>query len=113
MLLQLEFHLLGLASVSDVIKPIKCTRPSKSVGVDIPGLIIKDSTDIFVSVLKHIFNLSLSQQYFPTLWKEAAIVPVLKKSKRTSVSNYRPISLLNNFSNIFCHSWPCFALSKV
>jgi hypothetical protein len=38
-------------------------RPSKSVGVDdIPGLIIKGCTDVFVLVLKHIFNLSLSQQ---------------------------------------------------
>jgi hypothetical protein len=39
-----------------------------SVGVyDIPGFIIKGCTDIFVPVLKHIFNLSLSHQYFPTL----------------------------------------------
>jgi hypothetical protein len=43
--------------------------------------IIKGCSDVFVPVLKHIFNLSLSQQYFPTLWKEAAIIPVLKKAK--------------------------------
>jgi hypothetical protein len=48
-----------------------------------------------------IFNLILSQQCYPTLWEQAAIVPVLKKGKRTSVSNYRPISLLSNFSKIF------------
>jgi hypothetical protein len=40
------------------------------------------------------FNLSLSQQYFLTLWKQVAIIPVLKKGKSTSVSNYRPIALL-------------------
>jgi hypothetical protein len=33
--------------------------------------------------------------------KQAAIIPVLKKSKSTSVSYYRPISLLSNFSKIF------------
>jgi hypothetical protein len=66
-----------------------------------PDLFIKGCSDVFVPVLKHIFNLSLSQQYFPTLWKQAAIIPVLKKGKSTSVSNYRPITLLCNFSKIF------------
>jgi hypothetical protein len=61
----------------DVSKAIKHLRPSKSVGADdIPGFIIKGCTDIFVPVLKHIFNLSIYQQYFTTLWKQAAIVPV-------------------------------------
>jgi hypothetical protein len=40
-------------------------------------------------------------KYFPTLWKQAAIIPVPPKGKTTSVSNYRPISLLNNFSKLF------------
>jgi hypothetical protein len=84
-------------SDSDVIKATKRLRPSKSVGVDdILGFIIKGWTDIFVPILKHVFNLSLSQQHFLTLWKHAAIIPVLRKDKSTSVSNYRPISLLSN-----------------
>jgi hypothetical protein len=62
--------------------------------------LIKARTDIRVLVLKHIFNLSLSQKYFPTSWKQAAIVPVLKKGSSASVSDYRPISLLNNFSKL-------------
>jgi hypothetical protein len=44
--------------------------------------------------------LSLTQQYFPAAWKEAAIVPVLKRGNHTAV-NYRPISILNNFSKLF------------
>jgi hypothetical protein len=49
-----------------MFKAIKRLRPSKSVGVDnIPGSVIKGFTDIFVRVLKYIFNLSGSQQYFP------------------------------------------------
>jgi hypothetical protein len=55
-----------IVSDSDIIKAIKRLKPSKSVRVDdIPGFIIKGCTDIFVPVLKHIFNLNLSQQYFP------------------------------------------------
>jgi Notch-like protein len=97
-----EFLPLTSVPDSDIIKAIKRLRPSKSDGVDdISGFIIKDCTDVFVPVLKHIFNLSVSQHYFPTLWKQTATVPVLKKGKCNSVSNYRPISLLSNFSKIF------------
>jgi hypothetical protein len=66
------------------LKAIKRLKPSKSVGAgDIPGFIIKEFTDIFVSALKHSFNRSLSQQHFPALWKQAAIASVRKKKKAT------------------------------
>jgi hypothetical protein len=81
-------ELLTLAPVShsDISKAINRLKPSKSVGLDgIPGFVIKGCSDVFVPVLKHIF-LSLSQQYFLTLWKQAAIIPVLKKGKSTCVS---------------------------
>jgi hypothetical protein len=56
--------------------------------------------DIFVPVLNHIFNPSLSQQYFSALWNQSVVVSVLLQNS-TSVSNFRPISILNNFSNLF------------
>jgi hypothetical protein len=46
---------------------------------DIPGFIIKGCSSIFIHILRHIFNLSLTQQYFPSAWKEAAVVPVFKR----------------------------------
>jgi hypothetical protein len=33
--------------------------------------------------------------------KKAVIVPILKKGNSSFVSNYKPISLLNNFSKVF------------
>jgi hypothetical protein len=52
-------------SDSDVLKAIRRLRPSKFIGVnDISGFIIKWCTDIFVPLLRNIFNLSLSQQIF-------------------------------------------------
>jgi hypothetical protein len=47
------------------------------------------------------FNLRLHQKYFPTSWKQAAIVPALKKGNSASVSNYRPISILNNLFKLY------------
>jgi hypothetical protein len=97
-----EFLPMAPVSKFEIIQAIKRLRPSKSVGFDgIPGFIIKGYADIFVPVLKYIFNLGLSQSCFPTLWKKVVIVPLLKKGKRTSVNNYRPISPLGNFSKIF------------
>jgi hypothetical protein len=45
--------------------------------------------------------LILSQEYSPTQWKTAIIVPILKKSNSSYVSNYRPISLSNDLSKVF------------
>jgi hypothetical protein len=76
-------------------------RPSKSVRIEnIHAFIVKGCSDTFIPLLKFIFNLSLSQRSFPTLWKKAAVIAVLRKGSRASVSNYWPISILNVFSKI-------------
>jgi hypothetical protein len=45
--------------------------------------------------------MNLTQQPFLALCKEAALVPVFKRGNYVAVSNYRPISVLNNFSKLF------------
>jgi hypothetical protein len=78
-------------------KAFKRLRPTKSVGLDdIPGFITKGYSDILVPVLTYIFNLSLSEKRFPLQWK-----PVYKKGNKVCIQNYRPVSLLNNFSKVF------------
>jgi hypothetical protein len=73
---------LSIAPISDfeVCKAIKRLKPSKSVGLDdISRFVIKGCSAIFIPILRHIFNLCLTQQNFPTVWKETAIVPVFKR----------------------------------
>jgi hypothetical protein len=43
------------------------------------------------------YNSCLKQGLFPTIWKKAMIIPIIKPGKERSneVSKYRPISLLN------------------
>jgi hypothetical protein len=58
---------LSLAPIFDaeVCKSIKRLKPSKSVGLDdTVRFIIKGCSGIFIPVLRHIFNLSLTQQFF-------------------------------------------------
>jgi hypothetical protein len=38
---------------------------------------------------------------FPSIWKEAAVVPIFKKDISALVANYRSFSPLNNFSKDF------------
>jgi hypothetical protein len=85
----------------DAFKALKHLKPSIPVAVnDTPAFVIKGWSDIFVPFLKPIFNQRLFWKYFPTLQKQAEII-YLKKGNNASVSNYRPISLLNNFSKSF------------
>jgi hypothetical protein len=91
-----EFLSLAPITDADVCKAIKRFKPSKSVGLDISGSVIKGCSAICTPILRHIFNLCLTQQHFLTLWKEAAIVPVFKRGNPASASNYRPTFILNN-----------------
>ena len=50
--------------------------------------------------LCHIFNLSLKNGIVPSQMKIAKIVPIFKSGDRTSMDNYRPISLMSCFSKI-------------
>jgi hypothetical protein len=75
-------EILHLAPISnsDVQNAIKRLRPSKSAGLDgIPSFVTKGCCEIFVPVLRFIFNLSLSQNTFPNLWKKAALVRFEKR----------------------------------
>ena len=45
--------------------------------------------------------MSLLKGVFPTRLKFSQIIPLLKKGKKSEITNYRPISLLTSFSKIF------------
>jgi hypothetical protein len=60
---------------------------SFGLGTD-PGFVIKYCSNDLEPIVERIFNLSLSQQYFPTPWKQAAILPVFKKGDNTFIISY-------------------------
>jgi hypothetical protein len=86
-----SFEFLSLARItpSADCKAIRRLKLSNSVGLDdIPGFVMKYCSVIFIPVPKYIFNVCLTQQYFSSLWKEAAVVRVYKRGGHASVSNY-------------------------
>ena len=47
-----------------------------------------------------LFNQSLNTNTVPSLWKISNVCPILKSGDASLLSNYRPVSLLNNIEKI-------------
>ena len=72
----------------DVLKIISGLKNSKSSGVDyIDTGTIKLVAEEILPAITHIINLSIIQGTFPTIWKQAKVVPLLKKGDPLSAKN--------------------------
>ncbi len=85
-----------------VFKKLKDLKPKFTAGPDmIPAFLVKDCAAVFCKPLKFLYNLAISTQTFPNIWKISKIIPLFKKDDRSIIENYRPISILDNFSKVF------------
>ena len=74
-------------------------KQGKSTGLDnMPARLMKDSADIIAGPLTKILNMSLSVGQFPSEWKSARTVPLLKSGKPEIMDS--PISILPIASKI-------------
>ena len=80
---------------NDVYKVVQGINISKSSGLEnISSFIVKEAFKILITKVTYMYNLSISASKFPTVWKQALVVPIPKVGNSTMVKNYRPISLL-------------------
>ena len=87
---------------SDIIGASKKLKNKPTAGTDqVPSFVVKDCIGAFVAPLCFLFNLSISSGIFPTCWKTARVTPIFKKGDRCDLHDYRPISILCNFSKLF------------
>ena len=56
--------------------------------------------ETLVAPLTWLINSSISSGTFPEPWKEATVVPILKKGSTTEKANYRPVSCLCSASKV-------------
>ena len=76
-------------------------RVGTATGFDnVPMSIIKESICSVSAPFTDIFNLSITSGIVPTELKTARVIPLFKTDDKSSISNYKPISLLPSFSNI-------------
>jgi hypothetical protein len=85
--------------IKDMVGSLK--RKSSHGYDEIPQNILKVSLLFILSPLTYMCNKSLSLGIFPMWLKYSQINPVYKKGYKTDMGNYRSISLLISFSNIF------------
>ena len=70
-------------------------------GIDnIDTYIIKLIVDDILPAVTHIVNLSIQQSVFPSLYKVAKIIPLLKKGDPLEAKNYRPVAILCILSKV-------------
>lgn len=86
------------------VRMIFMSLPNKtSAGLDgIPPIVLKHLPVTIVADYAILFNNCLNNRYFPDIWKQAKIFPILKKNKpNTQASSHRPISLTPAVSKAF------------
>jgi len=77
--------------------------PSKSSPLDIlTCMLLKSCTDVFAPVIATLANLLLQSAKFPSCYKKAQLLQLLKKPglESSSLANYRPISNLPTVSKV-------------
>ena len=89
-------------TIFDKLNNLPCKT---SVGPDgIPPILLKKLSAVLSLPLSMLYEKSFQSGLIPSLWKQAIVVPVHKKGSKTSVINYRPISLT---------SVPCKILEQI
>ena len=79
----------------EVFSALSSLDPAKSMGVDCIGSkLLKQCASALYIPLHHLFSLSIFNHAIPSEWKHHSITPIFKSGERTSVNNYRPVSLL-------------------
>ena len=97
--LDTEFELAetNVSEVTEIISEIKNVSPGYD---ELPASVLKKCSNLLVTPITHICNLSMFSGIFPSKLKVAKVIPVYKKGKRNDFNNYRPISMLPVISKI-------------
>jgi hypothetical protein len=86
--------------VHDVIRGLKFGKAPGSNGI--PNKALKHLPQIAALLLVQIFNAILLTHHFPSWWKHARLISILKPGKDPALpSSYRPISLLDVIGKLF------------
>ena len=88
-------------SVEEFRDALSAKRNTAPGGDKISYVLLKHSPSHFIKILLHFLNRVFITRQFPTQWKEATVIPLLKPGKnRHSPDSYRPISLTSHLCKV-------------
>ena len=91
-------HNVNKKEMMDVIKSFANKTSTDYNGMNM--FILKKITNCIVDPFLHIYDISFSKGVFPDAWKIARVIPLFKSGDKHVFTNYRPVSLLPQFSKI-------------
>jgi hypothetical protein len=84
-----------------VSQAIKIMKLNKAAGTDeLPSTFVKRCDKSLFEPLVDIFRKSLDKGEIPEDWKNANVTAIFKKGAKSSLGNYRPVSLTSNICKI-------------
>ena len=88
-------------TTDEVTKLIMKSKTKSSILDPIPTSILKECLDEIIIPITNIINSSLSEGLFPSNWKTAVVIPLLKKAGLELIlKNFRPVSNLSYMSKL-------------
>lgn len=101
-LTNITFSNFSLVTSSQLLKEINKLQPKRSAGFDdILNKLVKECKFEIMSPLLHIMNSSFESGLIRTKLKFCEVKPIFNKGNKNLKKNYRPISVLPYFLNIF------------
>lgn len=97
---------LNFATSSEIISIARSKNNKKSFGADgISNYVLRKLSFKFYFFITLLFNHIFNNGYWPQMWKNGHVMPLLKPSKDPSrIESYRPITLLSCLSKVY-ESW--------
>lgn len=84
----------------EILNIIFTTKPNFNLNNILPVNYIKQCLDILLNPITDMINKCFATGCFPEILKTARVVPIFKSGDSLSPANYRPISILDDFSKI-------------
>ena len=95
---------LKLVEIHEILEEIKNICAKKAKGYDeIYPKLIKWAAHLYAPILLVIFNKCIELGYYPDAMKIGQVAPLYKKGDQNKETNYRPITVLTQFNQIFEH----------
>ena len=86
------------AEVTETILDLNNSSPGYD---EVPAIVMKQNIHALIKPLTYLINCSINKGIFPDELKIAKVIPIYKSGDKTSIENYRPISVLSVFSKVF------------